>query len=74
MSQLRSGVHEESPIIRPEEDGRAALRMIREAIETHGPPGILPPESLTPGPRMVDEAEVLCAGILVLSKLEKISG
>lgn len=54
------------PKINAVEDGRAALRMIRETMETYGPPGILPPETLTPGPRMVDEAAVLCAAIIML--------
>ena len=37
--------------------------MIRETLETLGPVGLLPPETLTLGPRMIDEAEVLCDAI-----------
>jgi hypothetical protein len=55
--------HVESPPISPYDDGRAALRMIRETLETLGPVGLLPPETLTPGPRMIDEADVLCDAI-----------
>lgn len=39
-------------------NGWAALRMIRETIETLGPPGILPAEGIR-GPEPVHEAEVI---------------
>jgi hypothetical protein len=45
---------------------RAALRMIRETIEEHGPPGILPSEEAVLqlyGPEPVHEAEALCRAI-----------
>lgn len=63
---MTSHGNELGPLVDHREDGRAALRMIRETIETYGGPGILPPETLTPGPRMVDEAAVLCAAIIML--------
>ncbi|TPM41525.1 hypothetical protein [Mesorhizobium sp. B2-3-4] len=46
---------------------RAALRMIREAIEQHCPPGVLPSEEAVNGlygPCVMDEAEALAAAIV----------
>ena len=57
--------------LRAREDGRAALRMIREAIELHGPPGILPSEERTPGPYLTDEAEVLVRAIVRLAETSR---
>lgn len=54
-----------------EGDGRAALQMIRETLKAHGPPGLLPNEA---APRMMDEATLLCAAIIVLAKLENPKG
>jgi hypothetical protein len=48
------------------EQARAALRMIREAIETHGWPGLLPPLEQT-GVLMTDEAEAIVAAIVKLA-------
>ncbi|MER9937395.1 hypothetical protein [Mesorhizobium sp. M0088] len=46
--------------------GRAALRMVRAAIEEHCPPGVLPSEEAVNGlygPGLMDEAEALAAAI-----------
>lgn len=45
---------------------RAALRMIREAIETHAPPGAVPAEEFVEPP-FTAEAEALVKGILALA-------
>lgn len=44
---------------------RAALRMIREAVEQHVPPGSVPSEEMAEPP-FVKEAEVLVKGILAI--------
>ncbi|RWC58938.1 hypothetical protein [Mesorhizobium sp.] len=47
-------------------DCRAALNMIRLAIEEHCPPGVLPSEEAVLGlygPRLTDEAQALAAAI-----------
>ena len=44
-------------------DARAALRMIREVVEQHAPPGSVPSEE-TVEPPFVREAEVLVKGVL----------
>lgn len=43
-----------------------ALRMIREAVETHAPAGTLPAREQT-GPEPQDEAEALIAAILAIA-------
>lgn len=55
--------------IDPREDGRAALRMIRQTIETLGPPGALPSEEAVlgaRGPELVHEAEAICEALVEL--------
>ena len=47
-------------------DARAALRMIREVVEPHAPPGSLPSEEYVEPP-LVREAEVLVKGILAIA-------
>lgn len=47
-------------------NARAALRMIRETIETLGPPGALPSEEavlLLYGPEPLHETEAICAAL-----------
>jgi len=45
---------------------RAALRMIREVVEQHAPPGSVPSEESVE-PQFVREAEVLVKGILAIA-------
>lgn len=48
------------------QNAKVALRMIRETIETLGPPGILPSEEaviMLYGPEPIDEATALVEGI-----------
>ena len=45
---------------------RAALRMIREAVETHAPPGSVPAEEYVEPP-FTAEAEALVKGILAIA-------
>jgi hypothetical protein len=47
-------------------DARAALRMIREAVELHAPPGSVPSEEAIE-PAFVKEAEALVRGILAIA-------
>ena len=47
-------------------DARAALRMIREVVEQHAPPGSVPSEEMVEPP-FVREAEVLVKGILAIA-------
>ena len=47
-------------------NARAALRMIREVVEQHAPPGSVPSEE-TVEPPFVKEAEVLVKGILAIA-------
>ena len=47
-------------------DARAALRMIREVVEQHAPPGSVPSEEVVEPP-FVKEAEVLVQGILAIA-------
>jgi hypothetical protein len=54
------------PIIDPVEDARAALLMIREAVEILAPPGSLPQRSHT-GVNMVEEAEALVNAIQIIA-------
>jgi hypothetical protein len=49
------------------DDARAALRMIREAIELHAPPGSVPSEEMIEPP-FVKEAEALVRGILAIAE------
>lgn len=47
-------------------NARAALRMVRETIEAHAPPGTLPSEEAVAhlyGPELTDEAEAICAAL-----------
>jgi hypothetical protein len=46
-------------------DGLAALRMIREALQERGPPGIVPDR--IDGPRLTDEAEPIVQSVLRLA-------
>ena len=46
-------------------DARAALRMIREVVEQHAPPGSVPGEQMVEPP-FAKEAEVLVKGILAI--------
>ena len=48
---------------------RAALRMIREAVEAHAPPGSVPAEEYVEPP-FTAEAEVLVKGILAIAALK----
>lgn len=48
-------------------DARAALRMIREAVEQNAPPGTIPPEERVEPP-FIAEAEVLILGILAIAR------
>ena len=47
-------------------DARAALRMIREVVEQHAPPGSVPSEEMVEPP-FVREAAVLVKGILAIA-------
>lgn len=47
-------------------DARAALRMIREAVELHAAPGSVPSEEAIEPP-FVKEAEALVKGILAIA-------
>ena len=47
-------------------DARAALRMIREVVEQHAPPGSVPSEEMMEPP-FVREAAVLVKGILAIA-------
>ena len=47
-------------------DARAALRMIREVVEQHAPPGSVPREEMV-DPPFVNEADVLVKGILAIA-------
>jgi hypothetical protein len=53
-------------------DARAALRMIREALELHCPPGTIKSEEYVEPP-FTDEAEVLVAAILRLAGMAKVN-
>jgi hypothetical protein len=46
---------------------RAALRMIREAVETYAPPGSVPAEEYVEPP-FTAEAEALVKGILAIAR------
>jgi hypothetical protein len=48
-------------------DARAALRMIREVVEQHAPPGSVPAEENVEPP-FAKEAEVLVRGILAIGR------
>ena len=54
------------------DDARAALRMIREVVEQHAPPGSVPSEEMVEPP-FVKEAEVLVKGILAIAEARCIS-
>ncbi len=54
------------PVIEPLEDARAALRMIREAVETLAPTGALPSREQT-GVNMTEEAEAIVRGIRTIA-------
>lgn len=47
------------------DDAHAALRMIREVVEQHAPPGSVPSEEMIEPP-FVKEAEALVRGILAI--------
>lgn len=49
------------------DDARAALRMIREVVKQHAPPGSVPSEEMVERP-LVKEAEVLVKGILAIAE------
>jgi hypothetical protein len=51
-------------------DARAALRMIREVVEKHAPPGSVQAEE-TVEPPFTKEAEVLVRGILAISRTQR---
>jgi hypothetical protein len=51
-------------------DARVALRMIREVVEQHAPPGSVPAEENVEPP-FVKEAEVLVRGILAIVGAKK---
>jgi len=70
MTLSRNGEPRAGPGVRPDEDARAALNMIRDTIEQVAPGTLPPPEdTLLLGPRLVDEARVLCAAIRWLAPL-----
>ena len=46
----------------------AALRMIREIVEQHAPPGSVPPGEHV-GPKYTDEATALIKGIIAIAHL-----
>jgi hypothetical protein len=48
-------------------DARAALRMIREVVEQHAPPGSVPSEETVELP-FVREVKVLVKGILAIAR------
>ena len=50
------------PVIHPIDDARAALQMIREAVEMFGRPGALPSREQT-GAHLTDEAEAIVRAI-----------
>ena len=50
------------PIIEPKEALRTALTMIREAVETLGPPGAMP-DAKWSEMNVLEEAELIVAGI-----------
>ncbi|WP_032999231.1 hypothetical protein [Mesorhizobium sp. LNJC405B00] len=53
--------------MRNDPECRAALRLIRETIENHCPPGVLPSEEAANGlygPSLLSEAEALSAAIV----------
>lgn len=52
---------EYGPTLTPLDDNKAALQMIREAIEAYGPPGALPSSELFG--TATDEAEAIIAAI-----------
>ena len=54
-------------IIDPLEDARAALNMIREAVETLAPPGALPQRAHT-GVNMTEEAAAIIRAIQVIAR------
>jgi hypothetical protein len=49
------------------DDARSALRMIREVVEQHAPPGSVPREQAIEPP-FVKEAEALVRGILAIAE------
>ncbi|AID29271.1 hypothetical protein [Mesorhizobium jarvisii] len=55
-------------------EGRAALRLIRETVEEHCPPGVLPSEEAVNalyGPGLMGEAEAIAAAIVAtVAKLQ----
>jgi hypothetical protein len=51
-------------------DARAALRMIREVVEQHAPPGSVPREEMIEPP-LVREAEALVEGILAIAAAKR---
>ena len=46
----------------------AALRMIRDVVEQHAPPGSVPPGEHV-GPEYTDEAAALIKGIMAITRL-----
>ncbi|TSE07571.1 hypothetical protein C1D09_018745 [Mesorhizobium intechi] len=53
--------------MRNDPECRAALRLIRETIEIHCPPGVLPSEEVVNGlygPGLMEEAEALAAAVV----------
>ena len=46
----------------------AALRMIRETVEQHAPPGSVPPGEHV-GPEYTDEAAAIVKGIMAIARL-----
>ena len=50
------------------DDARTALRMIREVVELHAPPGSVASEEMV-DPPFVKEAEVLVKGILAIARV-----
>lgn len=51
-------------------DAWAAMRMIREAVETLGPIGAMPAEEHLAGPTFLHEAEAIVAGIMKMQAAE----
>lgn len=55
------------PVLQPVEALRTALTMIRETVETLGPPGALPEAKWT-DMNAIEEAEAICRAILVIAE------
>jgi len=55
------------------QDAWAAMRMIREAVETLGPIGAMPAEEHLAGPTFLHEAEAIVAGIMKMKAADPVA-